>query len=227
MTHPMSLHHSLKHPLHPSYPTLCHCTLCITGRLPSHQSLCRPHGRGLGRGRHQDQGGRQELTHRHPRGLLHHLLQGTKPFHDGMGWEGRKSRIARFSFAIILSFPPPLHLYPPPPLSSPSHPLITISPSPSSPFFILDHPNLQVTATNVKEIPAIAQIAKAEIPRSVVTPTLPAKDVAMAMGKIAPITNTATKTTATATTATTTTATVASKSKGTSSDPLRASIKSK
>ena len=79
----------------------------------------------------------------------------------------------------------------------------------------------------MKEIPAIAQIAKAEIPRSVVTPTLPAKDVAMAMGKIAPITNTATKTTATATTATTTTATVASKSKGTSSDPLRASIKSK
>jgi len=75
-----------------------------------------------------------------------------------------------------------------------------------------------VTATNVKEFPAISAIAKQEVTRSEATPTLPAKNVAMAMGKIAPITNTATKTTTTST-ATTTTA-VSSKSKGSSSDPL-------
>ena len=79
----------------------------------------------------------------------------------------------------------------------------------------------KVTATNVKEIPAIAAIAKEEVSRSEATPTLPTKTVAMAMGKIAPITNTAIKTTTTATTtsAATTTA-VSSKSKGSSSDPL-------
>ena len=72
----------------------------------------------------------------------------------------------------------------------------------------------KVTATVVKEIPAIAAIAKEEVSRSEATPTLPTKTVAMAMGKIAPITNTAIKTSAATTTA------VSSKSKGSSSDPL-------
>ena len=81
----------------------------------------------------------------------------------------------------------------------------------------------KVTATIVKEIPAIAAIAKEELSRSEATPTLPTKTVAMAMGKIAPITNTAIKTTTTATTTTTSGATTtagSSKSKGSSSDPL-------
>jgi hypothetical protein len=75
-----------------------------------------------------------------------------------------------------------------------------------------------VTTTKAKEIPAIAQIAKEEVPRSEATPVLSTKTVAMAMGKIAPITNTATKTTTTTSAATT--ATTTTKSKGSAADPL-------